>query len=250
MSVLGNWVQKLPRTPRRQIERVRLAAMTIAALRGVHARTCSICGYQGKFRAFLLTLDAQCPKCDSLSRHRLFEIVDRKYGVLSQVNSMVHFAPEEILSSKFAKMFPTYKTADLFRDDVDFKVNIEDTGLPDECFEAAFVSHVLEHVDDEKALGEIHRILKTDGILIAMVPIVEGWAHTYEDRSIDCERERDLHFGQKDHVRFYGRDFVDRLGARFEVTEFVATPEECVAYGLERGEKVFLARKRSAARAH
>jgi SAM-dependent methyltransferase len=38
---------------------------------------------------------------------------------------------------------------------------------------------VLEHVNDTKALQEIHRILKPDSRLIAMVPICEGWDETY-----------------------------------------------------------------------
>jgi hypothetical protein len=93
-------------------------------------------------------------------------------------------------------------------------------------------------------MAEMHRILRPGGKLIAMVPIVEAWDRTYENSAITSESDRDLHFGQYDHVRFYGRDFTQRLeAAGFEVVAWTATPLECVTYGLQRGEKVFVATK-------
>jgi predicted SAM-dependent methyltransferase len=81
-------------------------------------------------------------------------------------------------------------------------------------------NHVLEHVDDRKALTEIMRILAPGGMLVASVPIIEGWDTTYEDVAIKDPEDRALHFGQSDHVRWYGRDFRDRLkAAGFEISE-------------------------------
>jgi len=50
--------------------------------------------------------------------------------------------------------------------------------------ESVLCSHVLEHVNDTKALKSINRILKPKGKLIAMVPICEGWEKTYENIAI------------------------------------------------------------------
>ena len=47
-----------------------------------------------------------------------------------------------------------------------------------------------------------------------MVPIVEGWASTYENPSIVSEQERHIHFGQFDHVRYYGADIRDRAAGQ------------------------------------
>ena len=73
-----------------------------------------------------------------------------------------------------------------------------------------YCSHVLEYVqDDRKAMREFHRVLKRDGWVILMVPVEAD--KTFEDPSIVDPSERKKIFGQEDHVRIYGTDFVDRL---------------------------------------
>jgi len=77
---------------------------------------------------------------------------------------------------------------------------------------------------------------------IIMVPIVEAWKQSYENDEVSTSRERDLHFGQFDHVRYYGADLRERIkAAGFELEEFTASPSDCVSFGLMRGETVFLA---------
>ena len=218
----------------------------LTRMSGVHPRTCPICGYHGKFHAFgvPLLLDVMCAKCDSLERHRLFALMDERHEILHGVRSMLHFAPENVLRRNFSQRFPDYRAVDLVRADVDFRCDIEDTQLLPQSVDAVFASHILEHVDDRKAIAELFRILKPGGKLIAMVPIIEAWAETYENPTVMSDSERDLHFGQYDHVRFYGRDFPQRLeNGGFDVTAYMATPLDCVTYGLQRGEKVFVATK-------
>ena len=105
-------------------------------------------------------------------------------------------------------------------------------------------SHVFEHVNDKLAMAEVYRILKKGGLLIAMIPIIEGWNETFEDDSITSEEDRDRYFGQNDHVRMYGSDFRDRLAAAgFRLEEFTASGSDSPSYRLKRGDKVFLAYK-------
>jgi hypothetical protein len=237
-------VQRLPRPLQRIVERYRLWALIFMKLDGAHPRTCPICGYHGKFYAFGLppAFDAMCRRCESLERHRLLELIDVKHGLFVAVASMLHFAPEPILESKYRRRFREYRSADLFRADVDHRCNMESTGLPSASFDVGVASHVLEHVgDDRRAMQELLRLLKPGGKLIAMAPIVEGWDETYEDQAIASEADRWAHFGQKDHVRYYGADFADRLRAvGFAVTTYTGRPQDCVTYGLVRGEKVFV----------
>ncbi len=101
---------------------------------------------------------------------------------------------------------------------------------------------MLEHVNDKLALASIHRVLRPGGILIAMVPIVEGWETTYENPAITSKEDRKRHYGSGNHVRFYGRDFRNRLAqAGFAVREYTGTPDEVFRYRLNRGERVFVA---------
>jgi len=77
-----------------------------------------------------------------------------------------------------------------------------------------------------------------------MVPICEGWEKTYENIAIKDPVQRELHFGQHDHVRYYGLDFIERMtNAGFEFTFYTVKPEDCIKYSLIRGEKIFIGRK-------
>ena len=104
--------------------------------------------------------------------------------------------------------------------------------------------HVLDHVNDQMAQAELHRILRTGALLVAMVPIIEGWETSYENPVITDKQDRLRHFGQFDHVRIYGRDFRDRLkNAGFHIHEHTAYGPDAVKFGLLRGDKVFVCTK-------
>ena len=139
-----------------------------------------------------------------------------------------------------------YQTADLFQP-ADLKLNLEAIDLPDASVDLIIANHVLEHVDDRRASQELSRILRTNGLLLCMVPIVEGWKDTYENPAIIDDENRMLHFGQEDHVRFYGRDFRDRIaaGGFTLMNEVTATGDAVIRHGLVRGEKVFVFQKAS-----
>jgi predicted SAM-dependent methyltransferase len=156
----------------------------------------------------------------------------------------LHFAPESVLVKYFSSFNPIeYITADLCNN-ADVVENIEKISFNDNSFNIVFCSHVLEHVDDKKAFKEIFRVLKPGGKLITMIPICEGWDITYENKDITTDNGRVLHFGQRDHVRYYGRDFVSRVeSAGFTVNSFTGSPEEVIRYGLIRGEKIFVCQK-------
>ena len=208
--------------------------------RGVFPRQCPICDFKGLFTAFgdPPRWDAKCPSCGSLERHRLLALYLAKHPVSGRV---VHFAPEPAMRDLLKPMASEYQSADLLNP-ADLVLNIENIGLPDESVNVFVASHVLEHVDDARALSEMQRCLRPGGKLILMVPIIEGWATSYENPAAVTTAERTLHFGQWDHVRFYGRDFRDRVkSAGFSLAEYSASGEECVRFALSRGESVFVA---------
>ncbi len=138
----------------------------------------------------------------------------------------------------------TYRTADIAAGRADMVLNIENIDLPDASLDCVVCSHVLEHADDARALGEMRRVLRPGGCIVIMIPIIEGWDQTYENPLLTSRDERTLHFGQYDHVRRYGADARDRIrGAGFALEEFAASGAETVSYRLLHGERVFLAEK-------
>jgi SAM-dependent methyltransferase len=228
----------------------RYRAAIAQSLRGIHPRTCPLCDHYGYFRAFGQPprYDAECPRCHSLERHRLFLLWSRTRPLVTSQSAVLHFAAEQSIKAVLSKQAGFYQTADLSEKGADLKLDIERIALRDASFDVVVASHVLEHVDDRKALGELRRILKPGGTLIVMIPIIEGWDDTYEDAGIVTSAEREIHFGQWNHVRFYGRDVRERIRqAGFALEEYAASGADCVKYGLLRGERIFLARKTTAA---
>lgn len=161
-------------------------------------------------------------------------------GLGESAGRMLHFAPEKMVARMFSGV--EYVSADIEPGRADLVLNMEDIAQPDGSFDIVIANHVLEHVDDRKALAEIYRILRPGGMLIAVVPLIEGWDETYEDPSITSSTDRHRHFLQGDHVRLYGRDFRSLVkGFGFELDEFVADGPGSVRFGLKRGHRVFFA---------
>ena len=233
----------LPQSIKNQIFKIRLVK---SALTPIAERECNICGYTGFFGGFgrPLRLDARCPSCESLERHRLLMLAISRGEIENFLNAnarVLHFAPEKILEAKFRKQYDNYITADLYAD-ADLVLNLEDIDVKDEQYDIIVANHVLEHVDDNKASYELFRILKKGGVLVCQVPIIEGWNATYENEAVKTDEERWLHFGQGDHVRFYGADFRTRICAGgFKLAkEITSEGVDVTRYGLLRGEKVFV----------
>ena len=83
------------------------------------------------------------------------------------------------------------------------------------------------------------------GVLLS--PVDEERAETFEDDAITDPAERTRIFGQYDHRRIYGRDYVDRLraaGWKVEEIDYLATlaPAEQHLYALRR-EILYIVKK-------
>ncbi len=169
-------------------------------------------------------LQYSCPACRASDRDRLYAMyfLERTKGTdPNRKLNFKDFAPSEV--SFFYKKFPflNYRSADLFIEGVDDKVDIRDMAIyKNDTIDIFLCSHVLEHIDDDRrAMSELFRIMKPGGWGIAMVPILAYQEHIIEDLPITSEAERWRFYGQGDHVRYYNRSgFVQRLeGAGFKV---------------------------------
>lgn len=165
------------------------------------------------------TWEAICPWCESRARHRRMWLwISRETDLLSEPRRLLHIAPEQGLRERFASADQvTYVTGDLDSPLADVSMDLCAVPFAPDSFDAIVCSHVLEHIpDDGKAMSELARILRPGGWALVMTPF---WPErrTDEDPSASSE-ERLRRFGQEDHVRTYGGDYIDRLhDAGFDV---------------------------------
>lgn len=206
-------------------------------------RYCPVCGNSSsRFRPTGLVPrdDAQCAHCGSLERHRLLWLYLTNESDLfdRHPRRMLHVAPERCLEKRFKDLLgEDYLTADLYNPRAMVRMDITQIEYPERTFDVIYCSHVLEHVpDDRQAMREFYRVLKDDGWAILLVPITAD--QTIEDPKLEDPVERLRRFGQADHVRRYGPDYVERLqeaGFRVEtitVDDLVADPKAAVQMGL------------------
>ncbi len=200
--------------------------------------------------------NAACIKCGSLERHRTLWLYFKENPALFKTHTkLLHAAPEKILSEYFQSRTDIQYTAiDLEPDAYNYSVNtiamdLTDLKFEDNSFDVIICSHVLEHVpDDTKAMREIHRVLKADGWAILNVPVNEKRAKTFEDVTINDPKKQLELFGQPDHVRIYGRDYVDRLkqtGFKIELINWPSNYDHNTRfkYGLKETEVIYMCRK-------
>ena len=182
---------------------------------------CPVCGnFVRKFKR-LSYGDTRCFLCTSDERHRLvYEFLRQKTTAFDgKSTQMLHVAPEDQFVPTFSKLVGCgYVTADLINPRAMVRLDLTDIHYENASFDVIYCSHVLEHIpDDRKAMRELRRVLKPDGYAIIMVPCFA--TVTFEDPSIVDPKDRLRLFGQEDHVRVYGPDFVDRLkDAGFDVS--------------------------------
>jgi SAM-dependent methyltransferase len=214
-----------------------------------HAVSCPICGHSfDRFRDDWNRPGALCWRCGSHERHRAqWLLFERRAELLAGVGSLLHFAPEYALRHRLERLGGVrYVTADLLDPAVDLHLDLTRLDLPDQSFDAVVCSHVLEHVEDDRAaMRELHRI--TRRWCLVAVPLDIAREHTYEDPSIQTPEARQEAFWQQDHVRLYAPDIEQRLqAAGFDVErvepEREFGPDALTRYGLLRADYLWLCR--------
>jgi SAM-dependent methyltransferase len=213
---------------------------------------CPCCG--GRFSAFMAERgrpNAVCPRCGAQERHRALWLYLRdRTPLFERPLRMLHFAPELIFRRRLESLPQLdYVTADL--DSPEAMLHFDITAIPfeEDSFDAILCSHVLEHVEDDRAaMRELVRVLRPGGFAIVLVPLDLSREQTYEDVSVVAPEDRAREFWQHDHVRLYGRDFAARLeqaGFGVTVDPYVRELPEPVRrrYGLLDVEDIYVGTK-------
>ena len=160
-----------------------------------------------------------CPFCGASDRCRLQSIylntILNTWQKEEKECKLLDIAPDKRLADSIKTYkHVRYRSADLFMEGVDDKIDITDMNIyEDSSFDIILCSHVLEHIeDDRKAMSELFRILKPAGFAIVMVPVHMYLTDDFENSEYETEAERWKYFGQNDHVRVYSKNgFVNKL---------------------------------------
>lgn len=209
--------------PKRFLEKNEFLFRKIISLKyqGTHHQ-CNICGVKLKRFVDLDGKDLLCPNCGSRSRTRRLHKQLLKYNALN--GNVLHFSPPKILYKQFKQLKINYYSSDFENEfTADYNYNITSIPANENYFNTIICYHILEHIEnDKKAMSELYRVLKPDGICFIQTPYIYG--ETKEDPSITLPEDRKKHFGQEDHVRIYAlADLVSRLkvaGFKIEVKSF------------------------------
>ena len=221
---------------------------------------CTICNSDYKeFAPFGNTKrkNAKCHNCGSLERHRLVWKYIQDKELINGPLKLLHFAPEKVFYTIFSEMSEIdYFPCDLHPNIYNYegkttvkKADITDIPFEDNYFDFILCNHVLEHIpNDALAMSELYRVMKPNGVGIFQVPIDYNRDKTYEDFSITSKKGRLKAFGRRDHVRWYGNDYKDRLAnAGFEVMEddFVNSfsKKKQFKYGFDSSEQIYYCEK-------
>ncbi|RMG83443.1 MAG: class I SAM-dependent methyltransferase, partial [Bacteroidetes bacterium] len=172
-----------------------------------------------------------CPGCGVVERHRLLRLyLETRTDLLERPGRVLYFAPELSMQTYFRHL-PNieYISADIDSAIATEQFDIMDIPHADQSFSLIICSHVLAHVrDDQKALKELFRILKNDGLLI-LLDTPAPHATTIELPEVQTPEERRAAYGQADRWRRYGQDFVQRItsvGFEVAVEKFAETLPE------------------------
>lgn len=178
---------------------------------------CNIC--DKKLSDFvMLANDRLCPRCGSLQRtRRLWQILNSDF--LSKEAKILDFSPSRSLY-RLLKKYPYYLSTDLSGDFLSkAALDITNIAMESESFDLIICYHILEHIENDiKAMEELYRVLRRGGNCLIQTPFKQG--EIYEDATIKSHEEREIHFGQFDHVRIYS---IEGLKNRLENVGFKVT---------------------------
>lgn len=209
---------------------------------------CTIC--QKNFSRFIMINyqdDKLCPYCGSISRdRRLFLLIQEEiYLNKDRKPVILDFSPSDSIFDKLSKDNRIeYYASDLSGNfNADYHYDLTNVNCEDNKFDFIICFHILEHiVEDKKAISELYRIIKPNGIIFIQTPFKDG--DIYEDYTIVSPQERLMHFGQEDHVRVYSvQTLAERLassGFKLDIKKFKDGND---FNGLRENEIIILASK-------
>lgn len=250
-SIISFVIRYVPRKYLQLVSHVFLKPITVF-YKGNNVK-CPVC--EKSFKKFLpygrkARENALCPNCLALERHRLMWLfLQKETAFFSAPLKVLHVAPELCFIDRFAALENLdYITGDIESPLAKVKMDIHHIPFEDNTFDVVFCNHVMEHVENDiLACRELNRVLKPEGWGIIQSPVY-AIEKTIDDPSITSAAERERVFGQRDHLRKYGRDYATRLsrsGLMVEENFFVKTlsQQTIQEHALAKDEVIYYCKK-------
>lgn len=192
---------------------------------------------QKRFDSYRGRANAVCPECGALERHRLLWLyLEREVKIQEKRLRILHCSPMNILCQRMREIENLYYVPiNLVGSSPD--IDLVEIPFTDNFFDIVIVSHVLEHIeDDRKALEEIFRILRPRGCAILLVPMSGLTTKVPEPTEDRCKLKPGT-------LRIYGNDFKERTEKAGFGVELFDTSHYGVEYGLAPSDHLWLATK-------
>lgn len=192
----------------------------------------------------------QCPVCGGIDRERWqLWVLSKHTSIFREKCRVLHFAPEPHIS-EFIAANPDceYYTGDIVPGRAMHQTDILDIQYKDNTFDYIIMNHVLEHIEDmDRAMSEVKRVMNPKGRLILSFPVCTDM-DTLDLPGPLTPKERLENYGQEDHVRLFGRDYLQRICSfGFEVEVFTPreqlTADEVRRYGFIEDDVLMVCRK-------
>ena len=140
---------------------------------------CNVCRWTGDtfvgpFHAEMAT----CPVCGSVSRDRF--LLHSFFTTITKPSGLRVWETSPRLGDHYLRMMRKHfeyfaSDYDLSAHEGDIQIDLQNIALPDESIDVLLTPHVLEHVPDtDRALAEIHRVLKPGAHMFLQVPLQVG----------------------------------------------------------------------------
>ena len=202
---------------------------------------CNICGSKS-FTSFgrCNRAFAKCCTCHSLERHRALRLALQRLGLLNPdfkgSRRCLHLAPE---LCTYQYLYDVYGTGYLIADPCPelysgiscLKLTFPNDflGFPSEFFDLIIHNHVMEHLPGsyQDHIHHFQRLLSPEGYMVFTFPDLFyrfGLRSIEGGESFSSDLERLRLFGQHDHFKWLGTDFVSYLYSTFSSVELFCDP--------------------------
>jgi len=197
--------------------------------------------------------ERRCPSCGSAAHERLLVLYLERTEVLRgrQGLRILHFNPEPALTAWLAQLEPELHVlaSQTINDRRYVAIDIENIAFGDQSFDLVIANRTLEGVNSlERALQEVNRVLKVDGVALLQTSQSHLLEQTWEDGALNTEELRAQCYGHPHHRRLFGKDILRRLEthlSRFSLSYAQVLSEKlALQYGLDAREPFFLFRKK------